>query len=288
MTLTIGIINYNTKRDLEEAINSIWKNSPSCDYQIVVVDNNSKDGSKKFLKHIENDKIKCILNDKNIGFGAACNQVFRIQNTPYVLFMNSDVKVSKNTIDRMVDFLKKKRKAGVVTGKLLFSDGTIQLSCRKFPTIIRALFGRESLLRKFFPNNPISKEYLTANLDYNKIQFPDWVRGAVMLFRSEVFKKVGGFDEKFFLYLEDTDICLRLRKKGYEVVYFPDAVFYHKLGSSAKKEKIRTKIIHNISMFYYLRKNMNYNFFVLSLIFIALLIRIASLLIISSSLGIVT
>jgi GT2 family glycosyltransferase len=275
MTLTIGIVNYNTKEDLKNCIKSIWQNPPKCDYQIIVVDNNSRDGSRKLLKHLKEKNIKCILNNENSGFGRACNQIAKIQNSSYILFINPDVKISKNAIDKLIKFSEKNEKAGITTGKLLFPDGSFQLSCRKFPTILRVLSGRESLLRKIFPNNVISKEYLMSGLDYNKIQFPDCVRGAVMLFRSDVFKKIGGFDEKFFLYFEDTDICLRLRKKGYEIAYLPEAVFYHELGSSTKKEKLRTKICINISMFHYIRKHMNYNSLLLSLLFIALFIRLA-------------
>jgi len=282
MTLTIGIVNHNTKKDLKKCIKSILQNPPNCNFRIVVVDNNSKDGSRKLLKHIENENIKYISNNKNIGFGRACNQIAKKQNSSYLLFLNPDVEVSKNAIDKLIDFLKKNEKIGMATGKLLFPDGSLQLSCRKFPTILRALFGRESTLRKIFPNNMISKEYLMSKLDYNKIQFPDWVRGAVILFKTDIFEKIGGFDEKFFLYFEDTDICLRLREKGYEIAYLPEAVFYHKLGSSTKKERLKTKIIHNISMFHYIRKNMNYNFTVLSFLFIALITRLTFVLMVLS------
>lgn len=274
MTLTIGIVNYNTKEDLKRCIKSILLNPPNCNYQIVIVDNNSKDGSKNFIKKSKQKKIKYILNKKNIGFGAACNQIAQIQSSSYILFLNPDVEVSKNSIDKLIKLLKKDGKIGVATGKLLYPNGSFQLSCRKFPTILRVLFGRESVLRKIFPNNTISKEYLMSEVNYDKIQFPDSVRGAVMLFKTEIFKKIGGFDEKFFLFFEDTDICLRLRKKGYEIAYLPEAVFYHQLGGSTKKEKLKTKTAINISMFYYIRKNMNYNFLMLSLLFIALITRL--------------
>jgi GT2 family glycosyltransferase len=274
MTLTVGIVNYNTKRNLKKCIESILQEPPKCSYQIIIVDNNSKDGSKKFLKQIKQKKIKYILNEKNRGFGAACNQIAKIQNSSYILFLNPDVEVSKNSIDKLVNFLKNKEKIGTVTGKLLFPDGSLQLSCRKSPSILRALFGRESFLRKIFPDNMVSKEYLMSEIDYNKEQFPDWVRGAVMLFKTGVFEKIGGFDENFFLYFEDTDICLRLRKKGYKIAYLPEAIFYHKLAASTRKEHLKTKLIHNISMFHYIKKNMNYNYIFLSLLFMALIIRL--------------
>lgn len=282
MTLTVGIVNYNTKSNLENCIDSILRNPPKCDYQILVVDNNSKDGSKNFLKKTRKKNLKAIFNNKNKGFGAACNQIAKKQNSSYILFLNPDVEITKSAVDILLNFLKKNEKTGVVTGKLLFPDGSLQLSCRKFPTILRALFGRESFLRKTFPNNIISKEYLMSHLNYNKTQFPDWIRGAVMLFKTDVFKKIGGFDERFFLFFEDTDICLKLRKRGYEIVYLPEAIFYHKLAASTQKEKLKTKIIHNISMFNYIKKNMNYNFILLSSLFIALITRLVFVFIILS------
>jgi GT2 family glycosyltransferase len=274
MTLTVGIVNYNTKKELKKCIESILQAPPKCHYQIIVVDNNSKDGSKKFLKQIKQRNIKCILNQKNRGFGAACNQIAKTYSSHYILFLNPDVEVREKSIDKLINFLESNEKVGVVTGKLLFPDGSLQLSCRKFPTISRVLFGRESVLRKFFPNNRISKEYLMSETNYDKIQFPDWIRGAVMLFRIGVFEKIGGFDEKFFLYLEDTDICLRLRENGYKTAYLPEAVFYHKLATSTKERQLKTKIIHNISMFHYIKKNMNYNLILLSFLFIALITRL--------------
>jgi GT2 family glycosyltransferase len=275
MTLTIGIVNYNTKKNLKLCIDSIFQNPPRCDYRVVIMDNNSKDGSKNFLKKIREKNIKIILSKKNIGFGAACNRIAKTQNSSYILFLNPDVEIKKNSIDKLLNFLKKNEKVGLVTGKLLFPNGSLQLSCRKFPTILRVLFGRESVLRKIFPNNAVSREFLMTDFDYNKVQYPDCVRGAVMLFKTEVFKKIGGFDEKFFLFFEDTDICLRLRKMGDEIVYLPEAIFYHSLGESTKKEKIKTKITINVSMFHYIKKNMNYNFLILSFLFTALITRLA-------------
>ncbi len=274
MTLTIGIVNYNTKKDLERCINSILHNPPDCSYEITIVDNDSKDGSKEFLKRIKIKNITYIFNEKNLGFGKACNQIAKTSSTSYILFLNPDVEITENSVNRLIDFLRNNKQTGAVTGKLLYPNKSFQLSCRQFPTIFRVLFGRESFLRKISPNNNFSKQYLMTELNYDKIQFPDWARGAVMLFRTELFRKIGGFDERFFLFFEDTDICFRLKKAGYRIAYFPEAIFYHKLGSSTQKERLKTKIIHNISMFYYIRKNMNYSFTILSILFIALIIRL--------------
>ena len=277
MTLTIGIVNYNTKDDLNDCLNHILKSPPEVSYSIIIVDNNSTDESMEFLENLNKKRISFILNNENKGFGSACNQIAKEIDTPYILFLNPDVKITKGAIDKLISFMENLPEVVIVTGKLLNPDGTIQLSCRRFPTILRALSGRASLFRSIFPNNPISRDYMLCNLDYDKIQFPDWVRGAVMLIKTNLFKEIGGFDEQFFLYLEDTDLCLRLRKMGYEIAYNPEAIFYHKLGSSTKKREFQTKLIHNVSMYYYVKKNFDYNPLLLFLLLISLFLRISFL-----------
>lgn len=277
MTLTIGIVNYNTKDDLKDCLNQILKSPPEVSYSIIVVDNNSTDESMEFLENLNKKRIRFILNNENKGFGSACNQIAKEIDTPYILFLNPDVKITKGAIDKLISFMENHPEVAIVTGKLLNPDGTIQLSCRRFPTILRVLSGRASLFRSIFPNNPISRDYMLCNLNYDKIQFPDWVRGAVMLIKTNLFKEIGGFDEQFFLYLEDTDLCLRLRKMGYEIAYNPEAIFYHKLGSSTKKKEFQTKLIHNVSMYYYVKKNFDYNPLLLFLLLISLFLRISFL-----------
>lgn len=277
MTLNIGIVNYNTKEDLEQCLFSIFENPPSLSYTVCVVDNNSTDGSQEFLKGLNNESIRIMLNGYNKGLGSACNQIAKKTDSPYILFLNPDVIITRESIDRLTSFMEEHSEVGIVTGKLLNQDGTLQLSCRRFPTILRALFGRASLFRSIFPNNPISRAYMLYDMDYNKVQFPDWVRGAVMLIRNDLFKKIGGFDESFFLYLEDTDLCLRFRNMGYEIAYNPEAIFYHKLGSSTKKKEFQSKLIHNISMFYYIKKHMGYNPILLFLILLVLFLRLSLL-----------
>lgn len=277
MTLTIGIVNYNTKDDLELCLQSIFRNPPHFKYSIIVVDNDSKDISREFLKSLNHKNIKKVYNTENRGLGSACNQIAKLADTTYILFFNPDVIITKGSIDKLISFMKENKEIAIVTGKLLNPDGTLQLSCRKFPKILYVLFGRESIFRKLFPNNPISRKYMQYDLDYNKVQYPDWVRGAVMLIRCDLFKEIGGFDERFFLYLEDTDLCLRLRKIGYDIAYNPEAIFYHKLGSSTKKKEFQSKLMHNISMYYYIKKHMNYNALLLFFISIALFLRLTLL-----------
>lgn len=277
MKLIIGIVNYNTKNKLKKCVESLNKNSPGCSYSIIILDNNSTDSSRKYLKKINRPEIGVILNNKNIGYGKACNKIATMTDSEYLLFLNADVMVEDNSIGRMLEFIQKNPDVGLVSGKLLNNDGTVQYSCRKFPSIIRALTGRESIIRKIFPNNPLTREYFMADENYNSIMYPEWVRGAVMMVNRRVFESVGGFDERFFLYLEDTDLCYRIRSAGYRIAYYPHSIFYHDLGSSTEKKKLLSRLIHNTSMFLYIKKYSNFNKIFVHLLLIPLFIRITLL-----------
>ncbi len=142
----------------------------------------------------------------------------------------------------------------IASGKLLNEDGTLQYSCRRFPTFFNVFFGRETFFTKFAPNNRFTRNYMYAELDYEKDNDVEWVRGAVMLVRRDIFERLNGFDESFFLFLEDTDLCMRVRKEGFRVCYVSDAVFYHKLGVTISLYPLRSKIIHNYSFRNYFKK----------------------------------
>lgn len=272
MKLTIGVINYNTEIYINSLLESIRHYPPHCSFEIIVVDNASTDNSLKTLKKISG--IKIIRNLYNMGFSKACNQISKIAKGDYLLFLNPDVIVTEGAIDRMLKFADKHKECGVIGGKLLDFDGEFQYSCREFPNIFNVFFGRESLLRKIFPNNPISRKYMLYDVNYNETQYVDWLRGAVMLTPLELYKKLGGMDEEFFLFLEDTEYCYRIKKNGRQVCYFPEAVFYHKLGASTKQIMLRAKIEHNVSMYRYLRKIYDIRYPLLFFLGLALLLRI--------------
>ena len=142
------------------------------------------------------------------------------------------------------------------------------------------MFGRESLFRKVAPHNPFSREYMLYDLDYSKNQEVDWLRGAVFMTPKKLFLEIGGFDERFFLFLEDTDYCRRVRLRGYSVCYVADAVFYHKLGGSTRKKPLKNRMIHNYSMYKYFLKWSDSSFLSELLLGMGLLFRIMSLIIV--------
>jgi GT2 family glycosyltransferase len=224
VNLSIIILSYNTKaltlgciRSLE---NQYEKELNSKELEIIVVDNNSSDGSADILK---NDKtISLIQSKENLGFGKGCNLGAKSAQGKYLLFLNSDTEASDKGFLRMTEFLDTNSKVGILGGKLENIDGSLQPSAGKFYNLFNLsimILGLEKL--GFLRSSPSS------------IKKVDWVSGACMMINRDFFEKISGFDEKFFMYIEDMEICYRAQKLKYDTYFFPDMKLKHiSLGSS--------------------------------------------------------
>jgi len=263
--LSIIIVNYNTKELLQKCLKSVisdqWlvvsKKTPITSHQsltteIIVVDNGSTDGSVEMVtsgqwlvasektkktpitNHQSPATIRLIKNQTNLGFAKAVNQGIKQSRGEYLLLLNSDIVVKPNSIKRLVDFAKKHPGVGVVGGRLLNLDGSIQGSCFYLPTISRA-FREFWLKQKKFP---ITQKYAPAG---DKPVEVEAVVGAVFLIPKKVLAKVGFLDERYFMYFEDLDYCRRVRKAGLKVFYVPQAEFIHYHGLSGKKIPEKTQ-----------------------------------------------
>jgi len=231
--LSIVILSYNT-RDLTlaclKSIVPIFKKELEAkELEIIIVDNNSSDDSvesiKRYISNIRYEGIiKLIRNEKNLGFGKGCNIGAKETGGKYILFLNSDTQVLDKGFFGMTEFLDKNPKAGILGGKLEDNDGSIQSSAGKFYNLFNLLIMLLGLERLgFLRSSP------------EKIQKVDWVSGACLMVRSDIFRKLSGFDEKIFMYMEDMEICFRVKKSGYETYFYPDIKLLHKsLGSSNK------------------------------------------------------
>lgn len=235
MTLSIIIVNYNYGADLNECVNSISGNP-----EIIVVDNNSSDDS---LQKLENKKIKIIKNRKNLGFAKAANQGIKIAKGKNILLLNGDVILNKDSVSKTLNFLEKTKDANIVGCRLVNPDGSVQNSCRRFPTFWN-LLNRKTHLRKIFPKTV--EHYLMKDYDRKEARKVDWVSGAFLLMKNKNL-----LDEKFFLYFEDTDLCKRVGN----VYYFPNATAVHKKekGSSGN---LRLSLHHLKSALYYFWKHL--------------------------------
>ncbi|MBI4721788.1 MAG: glycosyltransferase family 2 protein [Candidatus Stahlbacteria bacterium] len=256
MKLSIIIVNYNTKSYLRDTLFAIYDYPPNLKFEVIVVDNASKDNSYYMLKK-NFPQVRTIKNTTNVGFARANNQAIPRATGNFILFLNPDAVPEPGAINKLVHFINETPYCGCVGGKLLNPDDSLQLSCRSFPTYISVFFGRQSVFRKMFPGNPFSKGFLLTELDYNKTQKVDWIIGACLLTHREILEQYGYFDEQFFLFVEDLDFCYRIKKNGLDIYYFPDAVFKHHHGVSTRRYWLRSTIQHNLGMYKFFYKAYN-------------------------------
>lgn len=223
MELSIIIVNYNCERLLGRCLNSIFVFAPGLEYEVIVVDNASEhfeEIPKRF------PQVKVIRNAVNAGFARANNQGLKAACGRFVLFLNPDTEITKGSLEGMVKYLKVNPGTGVLGPKLVYPDGALQFSCRKFYTVRAILLRRFPFLKLFFGSRAL-KEHLMSEWDHNVPRDVDWVLAACLMAPRSILLEAGGFDEKYRLYFEDVDLCYRMKQKGLRVMYYPDSIIIH-------------------------------------------------------------
>lgn len=237
--LSIIILNYNTKDLLLDCVRSIIKNTKGIKYEIIVVDNASKDDS---VKAISKFGLRVIKNKENLGFTKGNNVGIKVAQGKYILLLNSDTLILDNVLKNIVDWMDKNPKVGIATCALKNKDGSFQGTGGYFPTLLRVFSWMtiqdfpyvDTIIKPF---QPMREKSFSRNSDfYNKERELDWVTGAFLLTRQEVIKDIGGLDEDFFMYGEDVDFCFRAKEKGWEVKYLPYFSIIHYGGASSARE----------------------------------------------------
>ncbi len=233
MTLSVIIVSYNVSKHLKQCISSIYKSDIKNKIKIIIIDNHSYDDTSKMIKSHFPD-IKYIQNNKNLGFSKAVNKGFKYVETDYICLLNPDTIVSDDTFRILMNYLECNTHVGIVGPKILNANGSLQLSSkRSFPSLLSSVFKMLGL-SKIFPNSKIYSKYNLTYLDENEMHQVDSVSGACMMFSTNVKKKIGLFDEIFFMYSEDLDYCYRCKKNGYDVIYNPNARIMHFKGESSR------------------------------------------------------
>lgn len=251
MDLTVGIINWNTKDLLKSCLAGVYKEEFFEDSDLVVVDNNSIDGSQEMV--IEKfPRASLIANDDNLGYAAAANQILKMTKTPFVLLLNSDTEVSSGSLQALVDFMMTHPDAAAVGPLILNPDDSVQYSCRKFPSFIDATV--HAFFGAFFPSNPYSERYKMVECDRESEREVDWISGAAICLRKDAAKSINYFDEGYYMYVEDMDLCYRLKQKGWRVYYVPRAKVYHHIGQSSKQISKKMIIEHQKSIYRFYSK----------------------------------
>jgi GT2 family glycosyltransferase len=248
MDLSVIIVNWNTKDLLCQCIDSLAQTVKKIDMEVFVVDNGSRDGSVAAVRE-KFPGVRLIENAVNMGFARANNQAISLSSGEYLLLLNPDTKVKDEAIPPMLSFMNAHAKTGLVGGQLLNADGSKQNSIANFPSLATELLNK-SLLRLLFP-----KKFPGKERDYPGPVEVDSVIGACMLVRRETLDQVGLLDEGYFLFLEETDWCYRIKKAGWKIYHIPGAEVLHFQGKSAEAEKAKARIEYYRSRYHYFRKN---------------------------------
>ncbi|GIV05647.1 MAG: glycosyl transferase [Fimbriimonadales bacterium] len=251
--LTVQIVNWNAREPLRAALRSILAHPPRCEYEIIVLDNASSDGSVQMLEK-EFPEVKLLVSEQNLGFSRGHNLAARAAQGEYLFILNPDTEVLPDALDLLVAYAEQHPDVAIIGPKILNPDGSLQYSCRRFPNPVAALF-RNTPLGKLFPNNPYTRDYLMTDWDHNSIREVDWVSGAALFIRREVFAQLGGFDERFFMYCEDTDLCYRAWQAGYKVIYYPEPKIKHAIGRSTDLVANKMIITFHKSMYLFYKKH---------------------------------
>jgi hypothetical protein len=236
MDLSICIVSWNTKALLKECIQSILDITSGLEYEIIIVDNGSTDGSPEMVENAFT-RCKLIRSQANLGFAKANNLAVTHASGRYILYLNPDTKLISNILPRMCDYLNRNPLYGAVGCKLLNTDGSLQYTCaRAYPSPLRE-FNELAMLNRLFPRTPLFSSIEMHYWDHEDSRDIDCLSGACIMVRKEVEMEINGFDEDYFMYAEDVDLCYRIVQKGWKIYYLADGAIIHHQGASTRGNK---------------------------------------------------
>ena len=254
MTLSIVIVNYNTEQLLRSCLESVYAGANGTPMDIWVVDNHSRDDSVRMVRSLF-PQVNVMENPANTGFSQANNLVVSKCRSDLILLLNPDTLIIDDAIERMVKFMEANPKVGIAGCKVLNRDGTLQLSCRRSIPTPPVAFYRLTGLSRLFPNHPKIASYNMTYESPERTHEVDAVSGAFMMIRREVVEQVGLLDERFFMYGEELDWCLRAKRAGWSVAYHPDAQIVHYKGESTKTNSRKAAFEFYRAMYLFHRKH---------------------------------
>ncbi len=250
ISVSVIVVSYNTSAVLRDCLLSLRREAPP-DAEIIVVDNASDDGSPAMVQ-AEFPEVVVIETGRNLGFAGANNRGLAVSRGRRLLLLNSDTVVLPGALEAMAAFLDTNPKTGAVGCRLLNLDGSLQKSAYKFPSPARAL-AENLLLTAAFPNHPWVGDFRAW--PHDRVRDVDFVIGAALMVRREVLDTVGGLDEGFFMYAEETDWCRRMREAGWATTFLPHASVVHLGGGSSRAMPLRQFVESNRSALRYIRKH---------------------------------
>jgi O-antigen biosynthesis protein len=233
INLSVIIVSYNVKEFLHQTLLSVQKAAKGINCEIWVVDNASLDGTAAFIKR-SFPEVKLIANKENLGFGKANNQALKDASGKYVLFLNPDTIVQDDTFTKMIRYMDANEQIGLSGCKILNADGTLQAACRRSMPTPGVAIPKMLGLSRLFPKSRFFGRYNLTYLDPDESYSVDAVSGSFMFARTALMQELGGFDEAFFMYGEDLDLCYRVKKAGFDVWYAAETSIIHYKGESSR------------------------------------------------------
>ena len=253
--LSICILALNSRDLLQDCLNSIRQFPPDGDYEILIADNGSDDGTVDML-HEEFPEIPLILNKENLGFTKPNNQMLHLAKGDFLLLLNPDTLLKEDCFNPQIRYLEANPQVGVSIPKVLNGDGSFQRQSRRGEATPEEVIGYFFKLTKIFPKSKALNGYLMSWLPEDEIAEVKAVSGSCMFIRRETWEQVGDFDEQFFAYQEDSDFCMRVREKGWKVMYVPISSIIHYGGEGGSKSQPVNSIYQwHRSYFLYYRKH---------------------------------
>jgi GT2 family glycosyltransferase len=250
--LSVVILNYNAAAHVRRCLASLPTGCQGLNYETIVVDNASpRPGIEAAVAAFPD--VRLVRRRRNGGFSAGMNAGIRSARARAILILNPDTTLAPGAAAAMLAYLRAHPTTGVIGPRLLNEDGTLQLSCRRFPDFSAALFNRYSALTRLLPRNRFSARYLMTDFDHARTAEVDWLSGAAMLLNRAALDRVGLFDERYFFAVEDVDLCRRMHAAGYRVVYLPAATLTHRIGGSSRTAPNRVIVARHRGMWLYYR-----------------------------------
>jgi N-acetylglucosaminyl-diphospho-decaprenol L-rhamnosyltransferase len=251
--LAVVVVNFNAGDFLLRCVGSILGSAGELELDVVVVDNASRDGSAARTAQAH-PEVQLIQNPDNRGFAVAANQGIAATDAPFVLLLNPDAELRGGTLASLVKVARERPRAGAIGCLVRNPDGTIYPSARRVPGPFEALM--HAFLGPFVHNNPWTRSYTMADWDRASEREVDWISGSAMLLRREALDQVGALDEGFFMYVEDVDLCTRLREGGWSVLFSPEVEVVHEIGVSARGRSRPMAHAHSDSIYRYFVKHL--------------------------------
>ena len=253
MDLSVIVVNWNTKKLLENCLASIFKFTKGISFEMIIVDNGSTDGSQALVKE-KFPQVKLILNKSNLGFTKANNQGMKVAKGQYILLLNSDTYLIENSFKKLLDKTQSiEGNLGALGPLLLNEDKSVQQSVGFFPNLPQ-VFWWMTFIDDLPGGQLLSPYHVDHDSFYRKDQKVDWVTAAAILVPAKVIKRVGPFDEKIFMYGEEVEWCWRIKKAGFKVYFTPSAKIVHIGRGSSQKIPTRAFIGEYKSIIYFYRK----------------------------------